>query len=349
MTPAQAKAQREKTLHEIRAELKKADRARLSKLRDRVRAMARERRDQIRAAQRACSRKASGVPTVKEALAMLRAARAEAKSVCALEKKKAHAIKDKVKAARAEREAEAKEQRTLRRLERHHKERARERPGVSKAERRAESDEEVRGNIPPSLVPLFDRVKRQIHGTARMSRTEAFLQYAHEHPDEEIAAIESDVDRMIAAHERGERTARANPRRPPRAWWEACIESVQRRGGAANVSAVCGAAWWNMPAHRRMAIVRSLERAKDRRARGAALALARAEKARHAGRAVPRLRSPNPRELVSLVYLEQKPGDPEPFEYEHEFAGDLPSLRMRGGALQIEGGSYRTKNGWIEG
>jgi hypothetical protein len=149
--------------------------------------------------------------------------------------------------------------------------------------------------------------------------------------------------------------AKKNPKRPQRAWWDDCIARVSAAGKASgrpvrDVEAVCGAAWWKLSPQRRAAIVRRLERARDPRAKAAALALARAEKQKSRGRCCPRrARLPNPRELVSLVYLEQKPGDPEPTEYEHEFEGELPELTMRGGKAQIRGGSYGSRAGWLEG
>jgi SAM-dependent methyltransferase len=53
---------------------------------------------------------------------------------------------------------------------------------------RRETDEEVRQNLSPSQRVLFDRVRGMIKGNDHMSRTEAFLQYAEEHPDEEAEA-----------------------------------------------------------------------------------------------------------------------------------------------------------------
>jgi predicted RNA methylase len=55
---------------------------------------------------------------------------------------------------------------------------------------RAESDEEVRQNIPSGSVEFFNRVRHAIKGSDRLTRTEAFLQYAEDRPDEEIAAAE---------------------------------------------------------------------------------------------------------------------------------------------------------------
>jgi len=47
---------------------------------------------------------------------------------------------------------------------------------ASRAERAQESDDEVTRNLEPDLVPVFESVKRSIHGTPKKSRTEAFLQ-----------------------------------------------------------------------------------------------------------------------------------------------------------------------------
>lgn len=53
-----------------------------------------------------------------------------------------------------------------------------------RTERRQESDDEVRRNLEPALVPIFDAVRRSIHGTSRRSRTEDFLHWAEENPDD---------------------------------------------------------------------------------------------------------------------------------------------------------------------
>jgi hypothetical protein len=71
-------------------------------------------------------------------------------------------------------------------------------PASSRAEARGESDDEVRQNTPPELLRLFDRVKRSIHGSARKSRTEAFLEYAESHPSEAVESIEDATDALIA-------------------------------------------------------------------------------------------------------------------------------------------------------
>lgn len=57
---------------------------------------------------------------------------------------------------------------------------------------RRESDDEVRQNIAPGLVALFNRVGRTLQTGIRQTRTEAFLQYVEEHPHE----AESSCDKL---------------------------------------------------------------------------------------------------------------------------------------------------------
>ena len=55
-----------------------------------------------------------------------------------------------------------------------------------------ESDDAVERDIDPSLVPVWRRVKRQFVDTPRMSRSEAFLHWVEEHP-EEVAVLQEQV------------------------------------------------------------------------------------------------------------------------------------------------------------
>jgi hypothetical protein len=86
----------------------------------------------------------------------------------------------------------------------------------TRGERRAESDDEVRGNLPPEMIGVFEKVRRHIKGSARKTRTEAFLEWAEENPGEvwamQSAEAERDLHRMIAEHERLAK-AHASPRR----------------------------------------------------------------------------------------------------------------------------------------
>lgn len=123
-------------------------------------------------------------------------------------------VAQKAQAVKRERQS----QKELRAIERSAR-RAQRKPQVSAREKRSESDDEVRGNISPELVPLFERVKRQIKSSARKSRTEAFLQYVEEHPDEAMAAIDDKTEAVIRDLQRQDRTrrplARAKLSAPP--------------------------------------------------------------------------------------------------------------------------------------
>jgi len=83
---------------------------------------------------------------------------------------------------------------------------AKRRAPVVRGEREAESDDEVRRNLPPELVAVFNRVRRTIKGSPRKSRSEAFLDWAEENP-EEIYALqdrnaEREVKRLVKEYER---------------------------------------------------------------------------------------------------------------------------------------------------
>lgn len=82
-----------------------------------------------------------------------------------------------------------------------HRKVLKQKPRRGRGEALSESDDEVRRNIAPELVPIFNRVRRDIKGSARRSRTEAFLEWVEAHPDEvsalEAESAESDADRMF--------------------------------------------------------------------------------------------------------------------------------------------------------
>jgi hypothetical protein len=178
---------------------------------------------------------------IKEALVLQRSGRAGLTDFCSLERQRGRqrieALKAELKAAaasirleargscerarraprlevarlREELAAERKFIEDMRRIEAQSRARAR-RPGFAKAKvRQSESDDEVRANLPPDLVPLFNRVRRSIKGSPRKSRTEAFLQYVEEHPGEEYEAIEGKTDALVRELERQQRAGRRDP------------------------------------------------------------------------------------------------------------------------------------------
>jgi hypothetical protein len=136
--------------------------------------------------------------------------RARAREACQAAYAEARALSDKIARTRAELRAEKAYRAEMRRVERLHRERQREhrKRYSARGVRRGESDDEVRGNIPPELAALFERVKQRIRGSDRKSRTEAFLQYAEEHPNEVLEVLEDKTDALVRELEARERSAR---------------------------------------------------------------------------------------------------------------------------------------------
>jgi len=64
-------------------------------------------------------------------------------------------------------------------------------------ERNAESDDEVRRNIGEEFHLAWEKNKKHIKGTSRMTRTEAFLKWAEENPGEVYALQNEDADAYI--------------------------------------------------------------------------------------------------------------------------------------------------------
>lgn len=74
-------------------------------------------------------------------------------------------------------------------------------------ERLQESDDAVRAELPPELLPVWERVRRTIRATGYATRVECFLDWVHDHSAEvaryQAEALERDVRRL----ERAERQA----------------------------------------------------------------------------------------------------------------------------------------------
>lgn len=64
-------------------------------------------------------------------------------------------------------------------------------------ERTQEDDDAVRSNLPPELVPVFDKVRKSIKGTPKRTRTEAFLEWAEENPDEILSVQQAQADKDL--------------------------------------------------------------------------------------------------------------------------------------------------------
>ena len=185
-------------LAELRVSLRAAREARKGSIR---RAKERCRTERLAARERARALRLRGLAELREAA---RLERQTAREACTVSKSAARK-KDDVERRRAELAAEAKYQADLRRIERSSASRRREHRHATYIERRAESDDEVRANIPADLVGLFERVRRSIKASPRMSRTEAFLQYAEEHPEELLDGIEDKTEALIRELQERER------------------------------------------------------------------------------------------------------------------------------------------------
>jgi hypothetical protein len=164
-----------KLRREIEAARREAVKAKLRELKDKIKEARIARREDVRAVQLDCRLK-----------------REELRQSCGLRKARAK----ESGAAEVLRRADALE--SERRFERQM--RAADRPRKLRStarERRAESDDEVRGNISPDLVPIFNAIARHIKPGARRSRTEAFLEWVEENPGEVYDLMQRDADRYL--------------------------------------------------------------------------------------------------------------------------------------------------------
>ena len=225
MSVAEERRFKARNLRELHRQQKAAARAKVRELRDALRHAREHRRVVIRAlpgklrAHRLMAREQH--QALKHRLIMnmrieLAERRQRARAVLEQERAQARAAGDRVTAARMKLEAERRFQADMRRIEADNRNAKRQERAIRRGHHHAlsQSDDTVRGNIPPDLVPLWDRVKGRIKGSDRKSRTEAFLQYAEEHPGEVFAVIDTRTDAVIAELERDHRRASVAARRP---------------------------------------------------------------------------------------------------------------------------------------
>jgi hypothetical protein len=224
MTPRQAKEQRRALMREIEREHKKKARETLLALIAELRAARLERRGALAAAKKRCKdeKLAARVRArerrrrlLEELRQATRDEKAAARATCDAAIGAARGLSSRVAQRRAELHAERAYRRDLRRIERGNRARVLEHKRSTARERRGESDDEVRGNIPPELTGLWERVRTKIRGGERHTRTEAFLQYAHDHPEEVLAGIEDRTETLIAELEAKELAARKALRSKP--------------------------------------------------------------------------------------------------------------------------------------
>lgn len=192
------KSERKKLQAELAQYLREKDAAELRLLRAQIAKARIERRHMLAGARVQCrtARAALTERQKEDRAAFVNAQRAERlveRSTCSSGKARAKSAGDAGELAARGSFAEA---RTLQRQVRNADKR-----GVAvrstKRERSQEDDDAVRSNLPPELVPVFDAVRKRIKGSARRSRTEAFLEWAEENPDEILAVQQADADRYL--------------------------------------------------------------------------------------------------------------------------------------------------------
>lgn len=227
LSPAEGRRQRKELFRSIRIEERRKQRAALAELHRAVQAAREARRGALKQAKHLCSRhrreirarlKGERARLLIELRERARREKAAARENCDLEIGQARDLVTKHQVARQALIAERTYRAEIRRIERGQKAAKKEAHRTARARERArESDEEVTGNLEPHLIGLWHRVKSRIKGSDRMSRTEAFLHYAEEHPHEYLEAIEDRTEAMLRDLEEKERHAhRALKRAIPR-------------------------------------------------------------------------------------------------------------------------------------
>jgi len=90
-------------------------------------------------------------------------------------------------------------------------------PGAGRkraAERARESDDEVRNNTERELWPVWEKVKHKFKDTPRMTRTEAFAHWMHDHPADVEKILYADHDDSIKDLIKAEAEQRAHLHQP---------------------------------------------------------------------------------------------------------------------------------------
>lgn len=198
-------------LRELRRQLREVRSARPAQLRS-VRQLCREGRALVRAEQAASrDRLRERLRQERiEAQQRWRDQRQEARQACAAAKVEVRRSGlTKLERSRAELVAERTRQRTEREITRARAVAEKRGRRATSIERLQESDDAVRRDIPAELMPVFERVKGQIRGSALRSRSEAFIEWAAENPDEVRAILYEQADREAEALARREATERA--------------------------------------------------------------------------------------------------------------------------------------------
>jgi hypothetical protein len=193
-TPSQ---NRKELQRELAEHLREKDRAALGLLRAKIVAARVERRHRLSAARQSCR---GALLALRERqreerhqlTLMHRGQREEGRVICNAGKQQAREEGTLLEQqAQSEYQGERRFQRQMRRATKPRAERS------TLRERKQEDDDAVRNNLPAELVPVFDKHRRSIKGSARRSRTEAFLEWAAENPDEVLLVQQAEADKAL--------------------------------------------------------------------------------------------------------------------------------------------------------
>ena len=190
-------ANRKKLQRELAEHLREKDRAALGLLRAKIIAARVERRHRLHSARQAChgallSLRQRQREDRQRLTREHQAERAEGRTTCLTGKERA---KEEglglERAAEAEYNEERAFQRQIQRAGKPPRERS------TARERSQEDDDAVRSNLPSELVAVFDKHRKSFKGSAKRSRTEAFLEWAGENPDEVLEVQQAEADRAL--------------------------------------------------------------------------------------------------------------------------------------------------------
>ncbi len=194
----QAHSENRKRLQgELAEHLREKDRAALTLLRAKISSARVERRHRLHAARQSCH---GALMTLRERQKNERhqltlehhAEREQGRATCTAGKQQARDEGlTRERKARSGYDDERTFQRQIRRATKPRTERS------TVRERKQEDDDAVRNNLPPELVSVFDKHRRSIKGSARRSRSEAFLEWAAENPDEVLLVQQAEADKAL--------------------------------------------------------------------------------------------------------------------------------------------------------
>lgn len=194
-----ATSERRKLQKELADHLREKDRAQLGLLRAKIKSARVERRHMVHIARTSCR---TALVSLRERQAIERqeltaehqAERAIGRTVCATGKTGA---KSKGLELEGVAKRTLKEERIYQRQIRNAGKKPPERS--SARERSQEDDDAVRRNLPEELVPVFDKHRKAFKSTPKKSRTEAFLEWAEENPDEILLVQQAAADKDLRA------------------------------------------------------------------------------------------------------------------------------------------------------